>query len=84
MPVLFPFMMKNNFSGVVPAGTPVVQIVPFKRDDWKSNVYDSVSPEFKSKGAIARDLYEQERYDKDGNALGGMYKRDYRKKKRYL
>lgn len=84
MPVLFPFMMKNNFSGVIPAGTPVVQIVPFKRDDWKSNVYDNPPVEFKSKGKIARDLYEQERYDKEGNALGGMYKRDYRKKKKYL
>lgn len=83
MPVLFPFMMKNNFSGVIPAGTPVVQVIPFRRDDWKHNVYNKVSKIFKDRKNFASHLYEQERYDKDGNAIGGMYKRDYRKKKRY-
>lgn len=49
MPVLFPFMMKSNFSGVIPAGTPVVQIIPFKRDDWQHNVYNKISETFKKK-----------------------------------
>ena len=31
-----------------------------------------------------RQEYESGRYDKEGNPLGGMYKRDYRKKKKYL
>jgi hypothetical protein len=31
----FPFMYKDtNFEGVIPAGTPIVQIVPFKREKW--------------------------------------------------
>lgn len=34
--VLVPFFLKNNFEGVIPAGTPMVQVIPFKRDDWKS------------------------------------------------
>jgi hypothetical protein len=84
MPVLFPFMMKNNFTGVIPAGTPVIQIIPFKRDDWASNVYDKMSKEFEERKNAAKDLYEQERYSKDGMPIGGMYKRDYRKKKKYL
>ncbi len=29
---------KKGFVGVVPKGTPLVQIIPFKRDDWKSKI----------------------------------------------
>ncbi len=37
-----PFILKNNFTGVIPIGTPMYQIIPFKREDWKSssNEYD--------------------------------------------
>jgi hypothetical protein len=41
--VLFPFMMKNTFEGVIEKGTPVVQIIPFKREDWKKRIYDKIS-----------------------------------------
>ena len=30
-----PFFIKNGFEGVIPAGTPIAQILPFKREDWK-------------------------------------------------
>lgn len=33
--VQFPFLIKKEFSGLIPAGTPIVQAIPFKRDDWK-------------------------------------------------
>jgi len=29
------FFMKKNFSGEIPKGTPMYQIIPFKRDDWE-------------------------------------------------
>ena len=32
----FPFFINNNFSGIVPHGTPMVQLIPFKRDSFKS------------------------------------------------
>lgn len=83
MPVLFPFLMKNNFSGKIPAGTPVVQVIPFKRDDWDSGVHDNPDKEFIESAEKHVSEYEKERYDISGEALGGMYKRDYRKKKRY-
>lgn len=39
LPVLFPFMLKDQtFEGLIPEGTPIVQIIPFKRDSWKSQV----------------------------------------------
>ena len=31
-----PFLIKNGFTGIIPQGTPMFQIIPFKRDNWKS------------------------------------------------
>lgn len=36
----FPFIMRKGFSGVIKAGTPIIQLVPFKRDSWKSEIVD--------------------------------------------
>lgn len=36
----FPFVIKKGFSGVIPKGTPIIQIIPFKRDSWESKVID--------------------------------------------
>jgi hypothetical protein len=34
-PVNFPFVLNDvNFEGLIPAGTPMAQIIPFKRDEW--------------------------------------------------
>jgi hypothetical protein len=32
----YPIFIRKNFSGVVPAGTPILQMIPFKRDNWES------------------------------------------------
>ena len=34
--LVFPMWVKEGFEGVVEKGTPMVQIIPFKRDDWES------------------------------------------------
>ena len=31
-----PFFIRSGFTGVIPAGTPIVQIFPFKRENWES------------------------------------------------
>jgi hypothetical protein len=36
--VFVPFFLKKNFEGIIPAGTPIVQVVPFKREPWKSSI----------------------------------------------
>lgn len=33
----FPFYIEKGFTGIIPKGTPIIQITPFKRDDWDSN-----------------------------------------------
>lgn len=38
----YPFYMKEGFEGVIKAGTPIYQIMPFKRDNWDSEVDNSL------------------------------------------
>jgi len=33
--VHFPFFIKNSFTGIIEKGTPIVQIIPIKREYWK-------------------------------------------------
>ena len=35
-PTNFPFFLKSDdFEGLIPAGTPIAQVIPFKRQTWK-------------------------------------------------
>jgi hypothetical protein len=37
--VNFPFVLNNvKFEGLIPAGTPMAQVIPFKRDSWEMNI----------------------------------------------
>jgi hypothetical protein len=72
---LLPFFLKTGFEGVVPAGTPIVQIFPFKREDWEME-YKFYTPE---------EIFEQTRENslKFRDPNGGVYKRDYWEKRKY-
>jgi len=38
-PVNFPFVLKDTkWEGIIPAGTPMAQVIPFKRESWKHNI----------------------------------------------
>lgn len=38
-PVNFPFTLDNpKFEGIIPAGTPIAQVIPFKRDSFKLEI----------------------------------------------
>jgi hypothetical protein len=39
--VHFPFLMKKNFQGIIEKGTPMIQVIPFKRDEWLSEIDNS-------------------------------------------
>jgi hypothetical protein len=37
--VNFPFVLNDtNFEGLIPAGTPICQVIPFKRESWKMKI----------------------------------------------
>jgi hypothetical protein len=37
-PVNFPFFLRKDFEGLIPAGTPMIQIIPFKRQSWEISI----------------------------------------------
>jgi hypothetical protein len=71
--LIFPMWIKSGFEGVVEKGTPLVQIIPFKRDDWESTF----------------DYYENEEYynvieEKNFNStIVGHYIKNHHSKKKF-
>jgi len=45
LPITMPFFVRKGYSGILPAGTPYAQILPFKREHWESEVDVSLSQE---------------------------------------
>jgi hypothetical protein len=38
-PVNFPFVLKDiKWEGIIPAGTPMAQVIPFKRESWEHKI----------------------------------------------
>jgi hypothetical protein len=40
LPVNLPFFLKEGFEGIIPKGTPIAQVIPFKREPWHSEKED--------------------------------------------
>jgi hypothetical protein len=40
----FSFFVQKNFKGILKMGTPLVQVVPFKRDNWESSINKKFDP----------------------------------------
>lgn len=81
--VQFPFLMRKGFNGTINSGTPVVQIIPFKRDDWDMTLTKFPDKETIYNHSEATEKFELSRYDDTGNVSGGLYKKLYRKIKRF-
>lgn len=48
MELVFPMWIKTGFEGIVEKGAPMVQIIPFKRDDWTSTFDHYEDDEYKN------------------------------------
>lgn len=56
----YPFFLKEGFEGIIPAGTPLAQIIPFKRDNWVSEQDNSISDEgFRNTYNATKSLFTQ-------------------------
>jgi hypothetical protein len=66
-----PFALQTGFEGIIPAGTPIIQIIPFKRENWKSKVDESLT-EWANKENARRSL-----------TIKGYYKNKYWQRKKY-
>lgn len=66
-----PFLFKKDWEGLIPKGTPFLQIIPFKRDDWNSEVITNYT-----------NTHEINLRKRD-SVLRGWYKRNAWSTKRY-
>jgi hypothetical protein len=56
-----PFFLREGFEGIIPKGTPFLQIIPFKLDVWKSELSSTLLQEAVENEQISR-LYAKPRY----------------------
>ena len=75
LPGSMPFFVREGFTGVIPAGTPYVQIIPFLREDWKS---DAEFPELQE--MINNNIENSKKYRIPD---GGFYKNHVWSKRKY-
>jgi hypothetical protein len=72
-PVNFPFILNDiDFEGIIPAGTPMVQVIPIKRNEWKIDI--------KNKNNIKK---SQDDFNSLRSVFFDSYKRNFWSKKEY-
>lgn len=69
-PVNFPCLFKNGFRGKIAMNTPMIQVIPFKRENWKSQVKE-------------KSTFDYRDWERSRRRFGHRYKKDYRQKKNY-
>ena len=73
LPVFFSFFLKRDFIGTIPKGTPIMQFIPFKRDEWEIEIKTD-------KKSIEEEEFKAE---KRRTMVTGYYKEDVWQKKEY-
>jgi len=73
LPVFISFFLKKGFIGVIPKGTPILQMIPVKKDDWSMNV------------DYSEERYEHNKIQEEKRraTLFGYYKRFIWQRKKY-
>ena len=71
----FPFFIAEGWEGTIPEGTPYMQILPFKREDWEHKVEILEDSETYSKMVENREFYRK--------PDGGVYKNQVWSKREY-
>jgi len=69
-PVNFPLVFRRGFRGSIDMGTPMIQVIPFRREDWKSET-------------LSQSTFDPKVWERSKRRFGHRYKKDYRQKKNY-
>jgi|SRR5688572_3014272 hypothetical protein len=76
LPGTMPFFWLKGVRGILPAGTPYAQIIPFKREHWESEIDVSLNAEeIKAK--------KQANVEKYRRPDGGVYQREVWERRKY-
>jgi hypothetical protein len=66
-----PFYIKDGFEGLIPQGTPIAQIIPFRQENWSSKITKGLTE-------IAK-----EHHKKTNSLIYGWYKKTFWIRKKY-
>jgi hypothetical protein len=66
-----PFFIKHGFEGVIEKGTPIAQIIPFKREDWTHEVEEGLAKRAQDNGMRSQSM------------VSGWYKKNIWKRKTF-
>jgi hypothetical protein len=66
-----PFYVKEGFEGVIPQGTPIAQLIPFRQENWLSK---------KTKGLV---VLSNQHKTKSNSLISGWYKKTFWTRKKY-
>lgn len=69
--IQLPFLIRKDWEGIIEAGTPIAQVIPFKRESWASS-FPKYSQEF-----------YQEKQAEFHRVMNRFYKRFHWKRKEY-
>jgi hypothetical protein len=72
---LTPFFLKEGFSGLIPKGTPFMQVIPIKREDWSHEYLYHDNDTIYSRFEDTANTYRV--------PFGGVYKKKIWRKKNY-
>jgi len=67
----YPFYIKKNFEGVIHQGTPIIQILPFRQENWISEIKKELNKE------------AEKHYQSSFSVFKGFYKDKFWIKKQY-
>jgi hypothetical protein len=74
--VNFPFFPDPDFEGLIPRGTPIAQVIPFKRESWKMSIHSlEESSKFQKSSLYVEGTLLSEYFDR--------YKKHFWAKKEY-
>ena len=67
-----PFYIKKGFEGVIPQGTPIAQLIPFRQEKWKSEKSDEIQK--------IGDIHNSA----SGIVFSGFYKKNFWKRQDFI
>jgi hypothetical protein len=67
-----PFFIKEGFEGIIPQGTPIIQLIPYRQENWVHK---------KTKGLLNK---SNEHNLKTSSLIYGWYKKTFWTKKQYI
>lgn len=71
VPGSYPFYLYKDFQGIIPKGTPLYQMIPIKRDSWKSDIKKFDEEDHLYRSYVSKSIFI------------GSYKKMFHKKKVY-